>query len=144
MAFATGLYMRHAFFRDMYEVEDVTGFVRDIYAGRVMFHDGDAEITPGVTVHLASGHTPGVQFVRVLTRSGWLVLASDACHYTFLREREEVYPIVFDPAGLIETYARLRALASEDRLVIPGHDPAVMQQFPAAGAALKGVAVRLD
>ena len=84
---------------------------------------------PGVTVHLAPGHTSGVQFVRVLTRSGWLVLASDACHYTFLREREEVYPIVFGPGGLIETYARLRALASSDKLVIPGHDPIVMRDF---------------
>ena len=112
LAFATGRYMRHAFFRDMYEVDDVAGFVRDVFAGRVVFHDGDAEIAPGVSVHLASGHTPGVQFVRVATRSGWVVLASDACHYTFLREREEVYPIVFDPGGLIETYARLRELAS--------------------------------
>ena len=143
-AFATGRYMRHAFFRDMYEVDDVTGFVRDVYAGRVVFHDGDGEIAPGVTVHLAPGHTPGVQFVRVWTRSGWLVLASDACHYTFLREREEVYPIVFDPGGLIETYARLRSLASSDKLVIPGHDPIVMREFPAAGEALDGVAVRLD
>ena len=144
MAFATGRYMRHAFFRAMYEVEDITGFVRDVYAGRVIFHDGDAEVASGITVHLASGHTPGVQFVRVWTRSGWLVLASDACHYTFLREQEQVYPIVFDPGGLIETYTRLRALASEERLVIPGHDPAVMQTFPPALPELVGIAVRLD
>lgn len=144
VAFATGRHMRHAFFRDMYEVDDVVGFVRDVYAGRVVFHDGDAEVAPGVTVHLASGHTPGVQFVRVRTRGGWLVLASDACHYTFLREKEQVYPIVFDPAGLIETYARLRRLASGDRLVIPGHDPAVMRDFPAAAPGLDGIAVRLD
>ncbi len=144
VAFATGRHMRHAFFRDMYEVDDVVGFVRDIYAGRVVFHDGDGEVAPGITVHRASGHTPGVQFVRVWTRAGWLVLASDACHYTFLREREEVYPVVFDPAGLIETYARLRRLASDDRLVIPGHDPAVMEVFPPAAPSLDGIAVRLD
>jgi len=144
VVFATGRYMRHAFFRDMYEVDVVVGFVRAIYAGRVVFHDGDAEIAPGVTVHLASGHTPGVQFVRVHTREGWLVLASDACHYTFLREREEVYPIVFDPGGLIETYARLHRLASDERLVIPGHDPAVMGTFPPATPRLAGIAVRLD
>ena len=110
VAFATGRYMRHAFFRDMYEIEDVTGFVRDVYKGRVVFHDGEAEVAPGVTVHLATGHTPGVQFVRMWTRSRWLVLASDACHYTFLRKQEKVYPIVYDPGGLIETYERLREL----------------------------------
>ena len=78
VAFATGRHMRHAFFRDMYEVDDVAGFVREVYAGRMVFHDGDAEVAPGVTVHLAPGHTPGVQFVHVRTRGGWLVLASDA------------------------------------------------------------------
>ena len=144
VAFATGRYMRHAFFRDMYELGDVTGFIRDVYGGRVIFHDGDGKIAPGITVHRASGHTPGVQFVRVPTRVGWLVLASDACHYTFLREREEVYPVVFDAGGLIETYARLRALASDERLVIPGHDPVVMNLFPAASPKLAGIAVRLD
>lgn len=144
MAFATGRYMRHSFFRDMYEVDDVIGFLRHVYAGRVVFHDGDAEVASGITVHLASGHTPGVQFVRVWTRSGWLILASDACHYTFLREKEQVYPIVFDPGGLIETYARLRAFASADRLVIPGHDPAVMRNFPPAHPDLSEIAVRLD
>ena len=95
-------------------------------------------------MHLASGHTPGVQFVRVWTRSGWLVFASDACHYTLLREREVMYPIVFDPGGLIEIYERLRALASQDRLVIPGHDPDVMRSFPAANPELLDIAVRLD
>lgn len=110
----------------------------------MVFHDGDADLASGITVHLASGHTPGVQFVRVWTRSGWLVLASDACHYTFLREREQVYPIVFDPGGLIETYARLRELASADRLVIPGHDPSIMETFPPALPELTGIAVRLD
>ena len=144
MMFATGRSMRHSFFRDMYEVEDVVDFVRKIYAGRVVFHDGDAEIASGITVHLASGHTPGVQFVRVWTRSGWLVLASDACHYTFLRKQEQVYPIVFDPSGLIETYARLRELASADRLVIPGHDPSVIETFPPALPELTGIVVRLD
>ena len=144
MAFATGRYMRHRFFRNMYDVEDVTHFVRDVYAGRVVFHDGTADIRDGVTVYLAPGHTPGVQLERVWTLSGWLVLASDACHYTFLREREQVYPIVFDPGGLIETYARLRELAASDRLVIPGHDPVVMDDFPAALPELAGIAVRLD
>ncbi len=143
LAFATGRFMCHSFFRDMYEMDDVVDFVRGVYAGRVVFHDGDAGIIPGVTVHLARGHTPGVQFVRVNTRSGWVVLASDACHYRFLLETKGVYPIVFDPAGLIETYAHLRQLASADRLVIPGHDPSVMREFPAV-PGLEGAVVRID
>ncbi len=143
-AFATGRYMRHRFFRDMYEVEDVVGFVRDVYANRVVFHEGDDEIAPGLTVHLSSGHTLGLQFVRVHTRQGWLVLAADACHYTRLRTCDEVYPVVFDPGGLLENYRRLCQLASSDHLVIPGHDPLVMTDYPPAAAGLEDIAVRLD
>ena len=90
-SFATGRYMRHAFFRDMYEVGDVTGFVRDLFAGRVIFHDGDAEIALGVSVHLSPGHTPGVQFVRVWTRAGWLVLASDVFRPRLVRHGAGAY-----------------------------------------------------
>jgi hypothetical protein len=46
-----------------------------------VFHDGDEEIQPGLSVHLIGGHTMGIQSVRVMTRNGWLVLASDASHY---------------------------------------------------------------
>ena len=55
-----------------------------------------------------------------------------------------MYPIVFDPGVLIETYERLRELASEDHLVIPGHDPNVMTSFPPALPNLTGIAVRLS
>src|SRR5271170_1098741 len=47
------------------------------YAGRVRFHDGDAELAPGVSLHLIGGHTMGLQVVRVATRRGWVVVASD-------------------------------------------------------------------
>ena len=39
---------------------------------------------------------------------------------------------------------RLRELADDPRYVVPGHDPLVMQRYPAAGPGLEGVAVRLD
>ena len=80
VSFATGRFMRHHFFKDMFEVEDIVDFVRYVYADRVVFHDGDDEIAPGLSVHLSPGHTPGLQFVRVYTRQGWFVLAADACH----------------------------------------------------------------
>ncbi len=78
MSFATGRLMRHRCLCAAYEVEDVCAIVRNVYRGRVEFHDGDEEIAPGVSVHLAPGHTAGMQFVRVWTAKGWLVLAVDA------------------------------------------------------------------
>ena len=144
VSFATGRYMRHPYFRTMFELEDVLQVVRGVYGGRVAFHDGDDEIAPGLSVHLSSGHTPGLQFVRVHARSGWLVLASDACHYNRHRLKGQVFTSVFDVGGLLENYARLRRLAASDRYVIPGHDPEVMRDYPPSTPELEGVAVRLD
>ncbi|MET0441090.1 MAG: hypothetical protein ABW071_03810, partial [Casimicrobiaceae bacterium] len=42
--------------------------VRNVYAGRVEFHDGDAQIAPGLSVHHIGGHTAGLQAVRIWTR----------------------------------------------------------------------------
>ena len=79
--FATGKYMRHPFLSHAFEVEDVVGMVRLNYRGRVIFHNGDAELAPGLRLHLAGGHSAGLQFVSVHTERGWLVLASDVTHY---------------------------------------------------------------
>lgn len=144
VSFATGRFMTHRVLQAPYEVEDVLEVVRRVYAGRVVFHDGDDEIAPGVSVHLSPGHSAGLQFVRVNTRSGWLVLASDACHYARHRLEADVFPIVFDVGGLLENYRRLSKLAASERLVIPGHDPQVMQDFPSPAPGLEGIAVRLD
>ena len=57
-----------------FEVEDVCGIVRLNYARRVVFYNGDAELAPGITIHAASGHSAGLQFVRVKTRRGPVVL----------------------------------------------------------------------
>lgn len=130
MAFATGRLMRHRCLCAAYEVEDVCSIVRHVYKGRVDFHNGDEEIAPGISVHLAPGHTAGLQFVRVLTAKGWLVLATDACHYRRHLEKNEVFPLVTNVAGLLEGYRKLRQLSSSPDLVIPGHDPWTMAAFP--------------
>src|SRR5690606_6274997 len=81
MAFATGRHMCHGYLQHAYEVEDVTAMVRLAYQDRIVFHDGTQELAPGLSVHHIGGHTAGLQCVRVWTRRGWLVLASDASHY---------------------------------------------------------------
>ncbi len=57
MNFATGRFMRHRCLCAAYEVEDVCSIVRHVYKGRVEFLDGDEEIAPGISLHLAPGHT---------------------------------------------------------------------------------------
>jgi len=68
MEFATGRHMRHPVFAGAYEAEEVVGMVREVFKGRVEFHDGDAELAPGLSVHYIGGHTAGLQAVRVMTR----------------------------------------------------------------------------
>jgi glyoxylase-like metal-dependent hydrolase (beta-lactamase superfamily II) len=144
MQYATGRHMAQPIFSHAYEVEEVVGMVRRVYEGRVTFHDGDAPLAPGLSLHRIGGHTMGIQSVRVHTRIGWIVLASDATHLYANMEQVRPFPIVYDVGAMVEGYRRLRELADNPRYVVPGHDPLVMQRYPAAGPGLEGVAVRLD
>jgi glyoxylase-like metal-dependent hydrolase (beta-lactamase superfamily II) len=144
MHYATGRNMAHECFRGAYEVEDVVGMVRRVYAGRVRFHSGDAHLCDGISLHLIGGHTMGLQAVRVNTRGGWLVLASDASHFYANMQETRPFPIVYSVGDMVAGYDRLRSLAASSAQVVPGHDPLVMQRYPAPSKALEGIVVRLD
>ena len=144
MNYATGRHMSQPVFSGAFDVEDVVGMVRSNYAGRVRFHDGDAEIAPGVSLHFIGGHTMGLQVVRVATRRGWVVLASDASHFYANMEQVRPFPIVFNVADMVQGYARLRELADSPAHIIPGHDPLVLARYPAPAGELQGIVARLD
>jgi glyoxylase-like metal-dependent hydrolase (beta-lactamase superfamily II) len=144
MAFATGRHMRHDRFARPYEPDHVCGLVRMVFGNQVVFHDGDEEIAPGISVHRIGGHTAGLQVVRVNTRRGWVVLASDASHFYEHFETGRGFPLVFHVGDLIEGYGKLKKLAASPSHVIPGHDPLVMFRYPPVSQALDGIAVRLD
>ncbi|HUK02600.1 MAG TPA: N-acyl homoserine lactonase family protein [Steroidobacteraceae bacterium] len=144
MAYATGRHMATEFFSYAYEVEEITAMVRHVYAGRVQFHDGQAELAPGISLHHVGGHTLGLQVVRLWTRVGWLVLASDASHYAANMEQKRPFPVVADVTAMVEGWKTLQRLASDPRHIIPGHDPLVMARYRAPSPALEGIAVRLD
>lgn len=130
MAYATGPCMCHATLQMPFTVEHVVEMVRKVYAGRVVFHDGDAEIAPGVTVHRIGGHSRGLQAVRVRTRAGWLMLASDASHYWENFVAGKPFPIVADVEDMLKGFATIRGLASSVELTVPGHDPLIRRLFP--------------
>jgi glyoxylase-like metal-dependent hydrolase (beta-lactamase superfamily II) len=144
MAYATGRCMCNAALRMPFEADDVAAMVRKVFADRVTFHDGDGAIAPGVSVHRIGGHSKGLQSVRVESRRGAVVLASDASHLYAHFETGKVFPIVYDAEAVVAGYAQLRRLAPSDRHIIPGHDPDVLRRYPAARPGLEGWAVRLD
>lgn len=144
MAYATGRYMAHGHQRIPFEVDDVVAMVRKVFAERVRFHDGEDQIAPGITVHRIGGHSKGLQCVRVKTKRGYVVLASDGSHlYPHINEGR-VFPITFCVGDVLEGYATIRRLADSPDHVIPGHDPLVAAIYPAARPGLEGSVVRLD
>jgi glyoxylase-like metal-dependent hydrolase (beta-lactamase superfamily II) len=144
MAYCTGRCICHPALRTPFEEEDVVAIVRKLFAGRVAFHDGVEELAPGLSVHLVGGHSKGLQFVRVWTRRGWMVLASDASHFYANMEEGRAFPILHNHEATLEGYASMRRLASQPNGIIPGHDPLVLERYPAAAPGLEGIAVRLD
>ena len=144
LAYATGRYMHYPRLSHSFEVEDVCGIVRLNYARRVLFYDGDAEIAPGLTVHAAGGHSAGLQFVRVNTRRGPVVLASDVSHFYENMTSERPFTTAFHVGDMLVGFDKLRAAAPDEDHIVPGHDPLVMKRYPAPSPELDGVAVRLD
>jgi glyoxylase-like metal-dependent hydrolase (beta-lactamase superfamily II) len=144
MAYATGRYMCHAHQRMPFEVEDIVAMVRKVFAGRVSFHDGDEALAPGITLHRVGGHSKGLQCVRVKTRRGHVVLASDATHLYAHVDEGRVFPITYSVAETLEGYRTLRRLADSPGHIIPGHDLQVLERYPAAKTGLEGWVARLD
>ncbi len=144
MGFCTGRHMCHEATRFPFEPGDVSSMVHKIFEGRVAFHDGDDELAPGITLHRVGGHSMGLQVVRVRTRRGWVVVASDASHFYANMEQGRPYPILFNVGEMLEGFNTIRRLAESPRHVIPGHDPLVLKRYPAARPGLEGVVARLD
>ena len=130
MSFATGRHMTCGCIRYPYDVEDVVAMVRAVYAERVVLHEGDAQIAPGVSLHRVGGHTQGLQMVRVETARGPVTLASDAAHYYANMADDNPFPIYFDIGELTQGWRRARALAGSEDRVVPGHDPRVRALYP--------------
>ena len=129
MAFATGRCMCHRVMNSSLEVEDVVGLVRNVYAGRVEFHDGSEELAPGIVLHRIPGHTAGTQAVRVHTARGWVVLASDCAHYYANMDLDNPFPIVLNVGEALEAPRRLLRLADSPDHIVPGHDPEVLRLY---------------
>jgi glyoxylase-like metal-dependent hydrolase (beta-lactamase superfamily II) len=144
MAFATGRSMTHRELRAPFDLENVLQMVRHVYSERAIFHDGDYELAPGLTMHRIGGHSAGLQSARIWTRRGWIVLASDASHLYDNFEKRRPFPVVYNVAEMLEGFDLLFRLADSRDHIIPGHDPLVMRRYPAPNPGLEGIAVRLD
>lgn len=144
MIYATGPCMCHQVLQKPFTVAHVCQMVRRVYQGMVAFHDGEAALVSGVSVHKVGGHSRGLQVVRVETANGPLVLASDAAHFYENYETRSPFPLVVDVEDMLKGFDLLAQLAGERQLIVPGHDPLVRQRFPAAFENARPEVWRLD
>ena len=144
MAFVTGPLMEKSYFRYAYDPAHVQRFVGYLYSDRLHLHGREHAIADGVTAHWVGGHCPGQEIVRVRTKRGWVVLASDALHFYEEYERGIPFAIVHSTSDMLKAHDRIRELADSDDHVIPAHDPLVIDRYPAASGDLKGIVARVD
>ncbi len=146
MQLATGRQMciHHPTLVVSYEVEDVVHMVRHLFTRRLKFHDGDDEICPGIKLLHMPGHTTGMQIAEVRTVRGPVLLISDASHFYANMNEGRPFFMYHDIDDVFASYRRIRRLASSLDHIIPGHDPLVMDQYPAPQPDVDGLVVRLD
>ena len=111
--------------------DDVLEIVKRNTEGKVSFVRGDDDTSlSGITFGVGGKHTFASQFVMVSARPQAVVIASDNM---YLYENLDAHvPIAqtLDAVSNLRTQDRMRSLASEPRLLVPGHDPAVFTRFP--------------
>jgi glyoxylase-like metal-dependent hydrolase (beta-lactamase superfamily II) len=112
--------------------EDVLALVKLNLAGRLSFIDGDDQsIFPGIRCYTGGKHTWASQFVAVPTASGTVVLASDNMYLYENLSTHRPIAQTLDSESNLRAQDRMRTIASDPRLIIPGHDPAEFDRFPA-------------
>jgi glyoxylase-like metal-dependent hydrolase (beta-lactamase superfamily II) len=142
--YAVGRYMRHQHLAKSFEPDDVCGIVRLNFDGRVVYHNGPADVLPGISIVPTGGHSAGLQFVKVNTKRGVVVLASDVTHFYENMESERPFSTAFHVGDMLQAFDALRSHAASPELIVPGHDPLVMRRYPAPSPGLEGIVVRLD
>jgi glyoxylase-like metal-dependent hydrolase (beta-lactamase superfamily II) len=114
------------------DADDVLEIVKRNTQGKVSFVRGDDETSlSGIAFGIGGRHTWQSQFVAAQGRSGrTVVLASDNMYLYENLDAHKPVAQTLDAASNLRTQDRMRSVASDPKLVIPGHDPAVFDRFP--------------
>ncbi|PJJ55613.1 N-acyl homoserine lactonase family protein [Compostimonas suwonensis] len=125
-----------------WEPGDMEYIASQIASGRVELVDGEVEVVPGITLHRTGGHTAGLQIFRIQTAAGHVVLTADASHFYENIGSDRPYALVDHLYSMHLAFDTIRELADSEELIVPGHDPLVLERFPAVDG-LEGLAVRI-
>src|SRR5213078_1351450 len=113
------------------DADDVLEIVKRNTEGGVSFVRGDDDTSlSGITFGVGGKHTFASQFAVVSTRMHSVVIASDNMYLYENLDTHAPIAQTLDAASNLRTQDRMKSMAGEPRLLIPGHDPAVFTRFP--------------
>lgn len=95
--------------------------------GRVILADDEFEVVPGIRTFWVGGHTECSQAVAVETTKGTAVFGGDT---VFMYENIESDIPVGYTGNLAECYIAMERIRREADIVLPNHDPRVLERHP--------------
>ena len=114
--------------------DDMLALLKINTEGRLRFVNGDdQEVLPGIRAYIGGKHTYASQYVSVKTDAGTAVFASDNIYLYENLEKHVPIAQTLDAESNLRAQDRIRTLASDPRLIVPGHEPLVFEKFPSAG-----------
>jgi glyoxylase-like metal-dependent hydrolase (beta-lactamase superfamily II) len=117
--------------------DDMLALLKINTEGRLRFVEGDdQEIIPGVRAYIGGKHTWASQYVSVKTDAGTAVFASDNIYLYENLEKHVSIAQTLDASSNLKAQDRIRTLASDPRLIVPGHEPLVFEKFPAVSEGI--------
>jgi glyoxylase-like metal-dependent hydrolase (beta-lactamase superfamily II) len=79
---------------------------------------------------LSADHTPGHQYVTVDTLDGPVIIGGDATYLYHNNQWQVSIGAAFDHEANLSAIREMQRRAASPFLVLPGHDPLVMEWFP--------------
>lgn len=114
--------------------DDMLALLKINTEGRLRFVNGDdQEVLPGIRAYTGGKHTYASQYVSVKTAEGTVVFASDNIYLYENLDKHVPIAQTLDAASNLKAQDRIRTLASDPRLIVPGHEPLVFEKFPTVG-----------
>ncbi|QZS56839.1 N-acyl homoserine lactonase family protein [Rhodococcus opacus] len=142
--FWTGPYARRLQYHHSVENAELAHLRRIHDEGRMQFHTGSIEVAPGIEMIQLGGHSPGQSILTVKTSEGMVLLASDATHYYEEIDRDMPFLVVADLEAMYAGFDQMKRIVEErNAILIPGHDPQVLDRHEQYQGALAGVAASI-
>ncbi len=112
------------------DADDMQALLGINMEGRLRFVEGDdQEIMPGLRCYTGGKHTWASQYVTAKISGGTAVFASDNIYLYENLDKHAPIAQTLDATSNLTAQDRIRTLASDPRLIVPGHDPAVFERF---------------